>query len=89
MSKTSDVIREFAGENKEILISLSLNALVKAVTLALPKASEEVRDLLNVAANAIQVLGEKNIPPEEFKKLWDFQDDSVAHIIALAKADDI
>lgn len=87
MSKITDTIREFAGENRELLIALSLNALVKAITKALPLAAREVRDALEVASGAAAVLLEgKEIPDEEFAKLRKEADDAVAHIIALAHA---
>lgn len=86
MSKVTDTIREFAGDNRELLIALSLNALVKALTAALPLAAKEVREALEVASSAAAVLLEgKEIPDEEFAKIRKDADDAVAHIIAFAR----
>ncbi len=88
MSKIGDTLVEFAGDNKELLFALGFNALVKAVTISLPKVADEAADLLTLATEAGKLLLKSgDIPQEEFEKQWKAQDDSVAHIIALANAD--
>lgn len=88
MSKITDTIREFAGDNKEMLIEIGFDAVVKLLALVIPKAADEAKELLAVAAGVVQVLREKGVPQEAFEKLHVTQDDAVTHILALAKAND-
>jgi len=89
MSKISETLQEFAGENRELLITISLNALIKAVTIALPKVADETKDLLELATEAVRVLSNNDaVTLDDMKKQWKEQDDAVSHILALAKASD-
>lgn len=89
MSKISETLKEFAGENRELLITISLNALIKAVTIALPKAVDETKDLLELASEAVRVLSNNDaVTIDDMKKQWQDQDDAVSHILAIARASD-